>query len=368
MRRADARGIGRLAISGRNSQAADWFWQTALPFWANRGRDPEGGFHDALDDAGRPIQAAHRLRVQARQVYVFARAGSAGWDGPWRDLVEHGLDFLAGSMRRPDGLVWSIWSDGAGQGLALYDQAHALLALAAAASATGRSDVALQAAGLMDRIIEAFGAGNGAFREPDAGAHDLRATPHMHLYEAVLALTEATGEPAWRRQAAEIASFAEQAFLDAEAGRVRPVVGGDTAGLVYEPGLAFEWGALLTAGGRPSLARELIRNALRNGVDHEVNRTFGGVFAGGAPAPSPPRLWGQTERLRALDLLVARGDQDLRPAAEAAEAAVREFLDAAPAGLFRDVSPRMGEFDLGPAKASSLYHLAGALLAPAAAT
>lgn len=300
--------------------------------------------------------------MQARQIYVFARAGSAGWEGPWRDLIDHGLDFLAGPMRRPDGFVWSTWSEGAGQGLALYDQAHALLALAAAAAATGHSDLAFQAVRLMDCIVEAFGAGNGAFRAPEAGVHDLQATPHMHLFEAVLALADTTGEPAWRRQAAEIARFAEHAFLDAETGRVRPFAGGDGAALVYEPGLAFEWGALLMADDRQAFARDLIRSALRNGVDHRVNRTSGGVFADGAPAPAPPRLWGQTERLRALNLLVAQGDEDLRTAAEAAEAAVREFIDAAPEGLFRDVSPGPGKFDAGPAKASSLYHLAGALL------
>jgi mannose-6-phosphate isomerase len=82
-----------------------WLLDRALPLWAERGLNPQGGFFDRLDARGRPIVEPMRLRVQARQTYVFAEAARLGWSGDWRRIVEHGLEFLLGPATLPDGRV-----------------------------------------------------------------------------------------------------------------------------------------------------------------------------------------------------------------------------------------------------------------------
>src|SRR4051812_4590306 len=113
-----------------------WFFNDALPLWWRVGADPQGGFHESLGQDGEPMPAPRRLRVQARQSAVYAQAGALGWDGPWADACQHGLDFLLARYRRPDGLFRTL-VDAAGSPLddaaVLYDQAFVLYATAEAA-------------------------------------------------------------------------------------------------------------------------------------------------------------------------------------------------------------------------------------------
>ena len=72
-----------------------------------------GGFHEAIDLAGKPVLGERRARVQARQIFTYAVAGELGWNGPWREAVRHGLDYYIGRYRRPDGLfVNALRADG----------------------------------------------------------------------------------------------------------------------------------------------------------------------------------------------------------------------------------------------------------------
>src|SRR6185436_6926598 len=65
-----------------------WLRDAALPLWAGDGYDAlADGFREALDEAGRPVDGPVRLRVQARQTWVYAQAGRTGWPGPWRERV-----------------------------------------------------------------------------------------------------------------------------------------------------------------------------------------------------------------------------------------------------------------------------------------
>ena len=83
----------------------------ALPLWWTVGADHVGGgFHEAIDPAGRPVLAERRARVQARQIFSYAVGGELGWNGPWREAVAHGLDYFIARYRRPDGLFWNALS------------------------------------------------------------------------------------------------------------------------------------------------------------------------------------------------------------------------------------------------------------------
>src|SRR6185436_6861786 len=79
-----------------------------------------------------------RLRVQARQTWVYAQAGRTGWPGPWRERVAGGLRTLLTRYRREaGGFRAAATHDGriADDRVALYDQAFVLLAFAGATAA-----------------------------------------------------------------------------------------------------------------------------------------------------------------------------------------------------------------------------------------
>ena len=117
-----------------------WLLNDALQIWWAVGADKTGGgFHEAIDLAGKPVLAERRARVQARQIFTYAVAGELGWNGPWREAVRHGLDFYIGRYRRPDGLfVNALRADGSPSPANphLYEQAFTLLAIATAGDPT----------------------------------------------------------------------------------------------------------------------------------------------------------------------------------------------------------------------------------------
>src|ERR1700730_1572703 len=77
----------------------------SLPLWSREGWDPAtGGFVERLDIEGRADRAApRRVRVQARQVYCFAKAAQLGWYPQGRDMAMKGLEYLLAKAKGPDG-------------------------------------------------------------------------------------------------------------------------------------------------------------------------------------------------------------------------------------------------------------------------
>ena len=123
-------------VAAKAAALDTWLRSAALPLWWRVGADLlNGGFHEGLGLDGLPVDVDRRARVQARQVYVYAAAGKLGWDGPWREAVDHGLDFLLRRYVRPDGLIRTL-VDARGapadETVMVYDQAFALFALSAA--------------------------------------------------------------------------------------------------------------------------------------------------------------------------------------------------------------------------------------------
>src|SRR6266853_3686660 len=77
----------------------------SLPLWSGEGWDPAtGGFVEKLDVEGRADRAApRRVRVQARQIYCFAKAADLGWYPEGREIALKGLDYLLAKAKSPDG-------------------------------------------------------------------------------------------------------------------------------------------------------------------------------------------------------------------------------------------------------------------------
>src|SRR5262245_65403394 len=75
--------------------ARRWLFEDALPFWAKHGVDRvNGGFVEHLSlDGTRPDSGFKRVRVIARQTYVFCHASLLGFPGA-SDLARHRYKFL----------------------------------------------------------------------------------------------------------------------------------------------------------------------------------------------------------------------------------------------------------------------------------
>lgn len=355
---------------------SSWWREQALPVWWCFGADlAGGGFHDQLRPDLAPTAAPKRLRVQARQAMVFAEAGRAGWPGPWRAALDHGLAALRGPFRRRDGLLLPTAPTRSESGEAaavLYDQAFGLLALAAAARVLPEQLPGLEAeaVALQDLIEGAFGHRSDGFAADEAG-HAFLSDPLMHLLEAALAWVEVGREDRWAQLAARLTELFETRLFIGRLGAVREAydvdwnpIGSDD-GAEIEPGHQFEWAYLLArsrgliSGGGAHPLSALLLAAGERGVEGGLARD--GLEAGFRIAQPGARLWPQCERLRAW---VCAGGENHEADANAAEAAgaIQRYLTIRPPGLWDD-RPLTPGAAASPALASTLYHLTGAIRA-----
>jgi len=363
-----------------------WLSDSALPLWSSAGLDDNaGGFFDDLSLDGDPLKnAPKRLRVQARQVYVFSHAHLLGWTAapgqvPPLDAAASGFDFMVEHYWRddPGGFVYAVDRDGAvtDSRIGLYEQAFALFACAWYFRACGDDRAKIGA----ERIIAFLDAhladrANGGFFENLS--HDLprRQNPHMHLLEALLTLHAATGDADALARARGLVALFRERFFERETGTLgeffdagwNPAV--TTAGQIVEPGHHYEWTWLLYhygAAGGGDCGREaeaLYRFAERHGIDRGPAATAGLVFDSllrrGVDLDDNKRLWGQCEAIKAQTArLEFAGD-------EAARARLDEMLERLfdcyileDTGLWREQLRRDGTPIRDTAPATSLYHL-----------
>jgi len=372
---ANLRDTVEESLARSAARLRDWLWRDALPLWWCFGADHEhGGFHENLGCRDlRPIAAARRARVQARQIHVYAAAGVSGWPGPWSTAVDRGLDYLISRYRRPDGLFCaSVAIDGSvvDESAPLYDQAFVLLALAT--SARARPDRAQElgelAAAIAGSIRSTYGLAGGGFRADDTSTVFLN-NPIMHLFEAVLAWSEVTSARLWRDWADELAGFFLDRMWDSNSGAIvevfdehwRPV--GGLEGRTVWPGHQFEWAWLIDRW-RPTIAYRASVAALYESGSRGVHRRSGlaldAVTIDGEVLEATSRLWPQTEWLKAA-LIQARAAPAVLADARKAVAAIDAYLATSVAGLWTD---RPGPIEPGsnePALASSFYHIVGAI-------
>lgn len=359
-----------------------WLFGAALPLWWERGADHvRGGFEEALDHNGRPVDRPRRVRTQARQSYVYAQAGILGWSGPWERAAPHGLHYLNEHYRRPDGLyVTRVSPDGTvlDPTAMLYDQAFVLLALAWLHRSFPRDDRYVKAGRVLRARIEQF------LRHPaggfvEAGEHPFQANAQMHLFEASLAWHEFAPDDGWGALVDELAALALRHFIDPQGGFLReffdaewrPTAG--TAGRTVEPGHQFEWAWLLERWGRMrgqdgarTAARRLFDAGMR-GVDTARNVAIDELDDRLAWVRPTARLWPQTEWLKAALILSETAEGETRriylDAAASAARALLGYFETPVRGLWHDRMLPDGSFVDEPAPATSLYHIVCAIAA-----
>ena len=362
------------------SSAWLWRWLTedALPLWWRSGADRRaGGFFESLAGSGVAPPAARRCRVQPRQIYAFALAGRAGWDGPAAAVAAHGLDYFIAKYRRADGLFRAcVEANGSVQDdqAVLYDQAFALLGLFGAHQMDQRPDLQQAAESLLECILQHFKHSAGGFRE--VGGAPFQSNAQMHLFEACIAWAPAAGGH-FTRTANELGSLCLDRLIDQELGVIdeyydadwRP--DGPDGERRIEPGHQFEWAWLLSEWAKTSdrSVEAHVDRLFRIGeasVLPAINAAPAAISVDGATSDPIARLWPQTERLRTAALLSRTADHDrafYTRAAVHAAGSVRSYLDMPVSGLWRDKQNPDGSFVDEPAPASSLYHLAGAIVA-----
>jgi mannose/cellobiose epimerase-like protein (N-acyl-D-glucosamine 2-epimerase family) len=375
--RIHARENEALTLHQRIDRSRHWLYEVALPFWGSVGVDPGFGFVEHLDGNARPAAVPYkRLRVQARQVYVFSHAYVTGYSAGL-DCAQHGWEFMCKHGRRLDG-GWVRQMGRRGgvldSTLDLYDQAFALLAAAWWARASG-DQTALAAA---DETLEAIDRRLAApdrlgWWSEDGPAAALLQNPHMHMLEALAALDEAADDMRYRARMHDVLDIFEHALFDPVTGTVAEYF--DPAwkrlpgpeGVAVMPGHHYEWVWLLhrtdsRVGGGRRWAQALLEFAERAGRDAESGLVYDEVLEDGRVARRSFRTWANSEPLKAhLARFEREGTADARRLDELLDNLWSRFLRGPVEGTWMD---RLDE-RLAPAAttipASTLYHLFAAI-------
>lgn len=296
-----------------------------------------------------------------------------GWPGPWENLVTQTIDMLIKHGRRNDGFyVHRLDSEAAhlDPRADLYDQAFVLFALGTAGGALNREDLFDRAEHLLDRIEDAWQHPAGGFREGEiVDSHVRRQNPHMHLFEAFLALHEASGRERFRVAAVDIASLAKSRFIDPTGALLEyftddlsPAPGQE--GRIVEPGHCFEWAWLferLAAAGWPeghALSDRLTVFARRYGIDTTRGVAINAILTDGTAHDRTARLWPQTERIKAAVVRLSRlNTEEEAKEVVAAAAGLERYFDVPLPGIWRDKLTAADAWIEEPAPGSSLYHI-----------
>lgn len=357
-----------------------WLCEQAAPLWATHGVDrANGGFYEKLERDLMPVAEPRRARLVARQIYFFAAASRLGWQGPARELVHHGLQFLIAHMINEDGRVRaSCRPDGTiiDDRQHLYDVAFVLFGLAEAAEALVGTPGAEEAIYTAERIAKRLAAN---FTHPVGGyidetMPDLQcANPHMHLLEAFLAWAERPGANTerWMVRAADIVDIALERMILRESGALvehfnadwNPLIKDDY--LVIEPGHQFEWSWLLTRWDRltgapaaGAAAARLAEIGEYHGVDTNRDVVVNSIDAEFQVRDQFAKLWPQTERAKAWHALaLVTGNVEACGLRDRALSTIERYLAGPRLGLWYEVMYPSGEFQTEPVKASSGYHV-----------
>ena len=302
----------------------------SLPLWSREGRDSAaGGFIERLDIEGRADRfAPRRVRVQARQIYCFAKAAQLGWYPQGREIAIKGLEFLLAKAKSPDGrpgFVHLLDPTGAvvNSSRDTYDHAFVLLAFATVYQLSGDAQVGDEIKSLVGFLDTDLRSPHGGFLEGIPTTLPRRQNPHMHLFEAMIATFDATGDPIYQNRAGDLfALFIANLYdprrqvlgeyFEEDWSRIEPAR--------VEPGHQAEWVWLLKGferiTGCPTARHraQLLASAMRY-RDEVTGCLFDEGDADGKIRKFTRRLWPQTEIAKAF---IAQAEAGERGAADEA--------------------------------------------------
>jgi len=370
-----------------------WLKDSVWPFWLEHGlaRDQHGvayGFHEHLHHnhphCTADFKRLSRLLVIARQTYVFCEAMAADLESA-EEAVVLGLTLMRTLARHPITGLYRSHVDVRRSTLEqrdetyeLYDHAFVLFAFASAMKVLPCEETRRDAVAVHRTISDHFTHPRAGFNESlsPRRVEGRRQNPHMHLFEAYLAATEAFGPSVFLQRVHDLARFFLEHLLDSKQGCVPEHLDeslqarSEDGCFATEPGHLAEWVRLLlwyrntmnelgqnTVVDVLPAVRSLTQFYERHGGDNTTRALVDEVWSDGSPKTSTQRLWPQTERLQAEML---RGDTT-DEAVVAAFTTLQSYVDAAPNGLWAERRLSDGSFSREPSPATSLYHLTNAI-------
>lgn len=363
-------------------QSKNWLTQYALPLWLAKGIDREkGGFIESLSlENGEVLDSPTRAMVQARQIFSFRVALDAGLCDPEaaKRAIDSGIKSLLTSYSLPSGaFIHSIDANGKtlNPSLDLYTQAFALFGMANAYAVRPSEELVLRAKSLIEYLQRERRVQGGGFTEFEHGKIVYRSNPHMHLFEAAIYWAEVHPDPVWRRLADEVLDLCVSKFIDPATGLIGEYFSDRWVRLleenkfVFEPGHQFEWAWLMgryqknTGKSLLPVRARLFAVSEKSGVSRDSGLVFDQVWSDLNPKLLSSRFWPQCERIKAASQLALEnpGDPAYAKTAEQGMNALFRFFDLPVKGLWYDTWEASGQFRLQPAKASSLYHIIGAI-------
>ncbi len=368
-------GAGTMSSSPQLAQRVrSWLFDEALPYWAARGLDDiNGGVVERLHlDGSLKPDNYKRLRVLARQIYVFSHAQTLGWKGDVDvlSLINH-LD-LKGWL--PEGGFIHLFNrDGTikDDTRDCYDQAFVLLGLAWNFRVTGDEHSRRIANKTLDFIDDRLKDNiHGGYHE-NLNRPSLRGSNcHMHLLEAFLAWNEMTGEERFLERASEIVELFQTHFFDADTWTLTEFFEEDwslTCGpnaRIVMPGHHFEWIWLLvkySGQAKQDLlpeCRKLLAFAQTFGINPKTGMVYDGVDKDGLPVDTNSRCWPQTEALKAYIALHQSGLPGFDERIDlAVELLFNRFLTGVPKGAWMDQFDSNGKPIADTIPASTFYHV-----------
>lgn len=346
--------------------------EQALPLWATAGWDSaRGGFVERLGGDGTPDTGApRRLRVQSRQIYCFAKAAQFGWLPEAREIAFKGLDYMLSAMRSPEGKPGFVRMVGADRAVAdplrdTYDHAFVLLALANLYQLGQDAQVRAEIDQTLIFLDSQLRSEHGGFVEGLPASLPRRQNPQMHLFESMIALFDATGEPVFQTRAGDFFGLFVGTLFDPQTqvlgeyyeddwSRINPVV--------VEPGHLAEWVWLLkgferitgcpTARHRTALMQSLLRFRDADGLLVDE------VDAAGAIVKATRRCWPQTELAKAWIAQTEGGEPGAKDEALAALARLeRNYLRHPVAGGWYEQLDASGKPTNDTIAATTFYHV-----------
>jgi len=299
-----------------------WCKNEALPLWADKGVDPQGGFWESLNLDGSPVfDSLRRVRVQARQTYVYAHAAHLGWYKNAKKICDHGWAYLTGPgfqgankhgplggggcahLLNPDGSIHDNYRD-------TYAQAFVILASAWRLRTFGCKEAKKVLEQTCDFLDTHLKSSAGGWREGTPASMPRRQNPHMHLFEAFIAAYKATFDIAYLDLAGHVYELFENYFFDKDTGTLLEFFESDwspdiTVGDLTEPGHMMEWCWLLYDYGRLSgkdvsgYAERLYAVGCEIGTNKKTGLLINEAKIHSSVTNGDSRCWIQTEYIKA---------------------------------------------------------------------
>jgi mannose/cellobiose epimerase-like protein (N-acyl-D-glucosamine 2-epimerase family) len=342
----------------------EWFRKTLAgetEHWLKAAATPSGFFQVTLDREWRPIgDQVATLTSQNRQIFVMGVGYELTKNPAYVEALKKGADFLLAKFRDTQYALWffSVSPDGKvlDSRKDCYGHAFTLLGLSHAARITRDQryrDAALDTwTGMKEHLRYP-----GGFFKPVTSRDYGRVfgtnsqDPMMHLFEALLALHDATGSKEIYSDAEEHANNIYTKLYQEDGGYLPEMYGADWKPLPRVPlevGHQFEWAYLLSHAVDKGFSKRyleigarLLAFGMKSGYDHEQGGIYSRANYAGHVEKGPKSWWQQCESLRAfMHYAALRKRADLwEPFDQTLKFSKANFIDHEYGGWFNAYDP-----------------------------